>query len=192
LIRGFVPLELLENGVSQAVEAGGHLPGSRFQTIRRGHGGQMVPGRETGSAFRLRPHEPAFEVPVNQRRRVVANQGFLNRVGPFAAPANRPWWSLSSNEKKKQIEQAVEWHLSQDFELSNIQIMLLRDAIGYTYSGLFGVAAQALSDMNLPGNAWAISDNAAAKMIEGIDRSKLWRMLNSLKASEAQCSRIFC
>jgi hypothetical protein len=81
---------------------------------------------------------------------------------------NRPWWAYTKDEQKRQIEDAVEWYLSQNVELTNRQKMLLRDAIGHTYRGLFGLAVQDIYDLGLPESAWSPAACVEPTMVEGV------------------------
>lgn len=68
---------------------------------------------------------------------------------------SRPWWAYTKDDQKRQIEEAVEWYFTENAELTNRQKLLLRDAIGHTYRGLFGLAIQDIYDLGLPESAWS-------------------------------------
>jgi hypothetical protein len=101
----------------------------------------------------------------------------------------RPWWAHSKVKQKEEIEDAVEWHLSQEGELTDRQKMLLRDAIGHTYRGHFGMAIQDIYELGLPENAWATRVDPA--LVEGITREQLRRALVVLRSSPVQNHPIF-
>jgi hypothetical protein len=103
----------------------------------------------------------------------------------------RPWWSCNREERKRLIEDAVEGFLSSSEELTDRQRLLLRDAIGHTYRGLFDMAAQDLHELGLPENAW--SDNARVDpgMVEGVSRETLRRALAVLRGTPPQMQPIF-
>ena len=107
------------------------------------------------------------------------------------ADDNRPWWAHTQAEQKRQIEDAVEWYLSQDGELTDRQKMFLRDAIGHTYRGLFGLAIQDIYDLGLPESAWSPSARVEPTMVEGVSRETLRRALNALRASPVQSRPVF-
>ena len=104
---------------------------------------------------------------------------------------SRLWWSLTKDEQKRQIEEAVEGHLSQAAELSDRHKMLLRDALAHTYRGLFGLAAQDLYELGLPESAWAASARVEPAMVEGITRDLLRRTLATLRATTVQERPVF-
>lgn len=101
------------------------------------------------------------------------------------------WWAISRDEQKRRIEDAVGWYLSQDFELSDRQKLLLRDTIGHAFRGLFGLAAQNICDMNLPEDAWAESAKVQSVMVVGVDRKMLQQALNDLRTSPTQTRVVF-
>jgi hypothetical protein len=103
----------------------------------------------------------------------------------------RPWWAHTKAKQKREIEDAVEWYLSRDGELTDRQKLLLRDAIGHAYRGLFGLAAEDIYELGFPESAWSPSARVDPVMVEGVSRETLQRALNALKASTAQSRPIF-
>jgi hypothetical protein len=104
---------------------------------------------------------------------------------------NEPhWWDLSKQERKEQIEEAIAWYLSQEGELTDIRKMLLRDAIGHTFRGLFGMARQDIYELGLPESSWAPLPREAM-MLEGITKDALIRALDALRASPVQERPVF-
>jgi hypothetical protein len=99
---------------------------------------------------------------------------------------NRPWWAHTNQEMKGQLEEAVESYLSQDAELTDRQKMLLRDAIGHTYRGLFGMAFEDIRELGLPDSAWSPSARVEPMMVEGVTRESLRRWLDILRGAPAQ------
>ncbi len=104
---------------------------------------------------------------------------------------DRHWWDDTKDEQKRRIENAVEWYLSQNVELTNRQKMLLRDAIGHTYKGLFGLAVQDIYDLRLPESAWSPSASVDPTMVEGVSHEVLRRALNALRTSSVQTAPVF-
>jgi hypothetical protein len=100
------------------------------------------------------------------------------------------WWTLSKAEQKQQIEQAVEWYLSQDGDLSEIQVALLRDAIGHTFRGLFGMARQDVFNLGRPESDWGPIPRCVL-MIEGITKETLHRALAALRETPVQDRPVF-
>jgi hypothetical protein len=109
----------------------------------------------------------------------------------MTADPNRPWWMYTPDEQKRRIEDAVEWYLSQEGELTDRQKMLLRDAIGHAYRGLFGLAVQDIFDLRWPESEWSPSARVEPTMVEGINRESLQRALIVLRASPVQHPPIF-
>lgn len=103
----------------------------------------------------------------------------------------RPWWSYSPDEQKRLIEDAVEERLSQPDELTDRQLLLLRDAIGHTYRGLFGMAVHDLHLFGVPESGWSESARVDPAMIEGITREKLRRALRAVRAASVQVPPVF-
>jgi hypothetical protein len=99
---------------------------------------------------------------------------------------NRPWWTHTNQEMKQQIEEAIESYLSHDAELTDRQQMLLRDAIGYTYRGLFGMAFENIRELTLPDSAWSPSARVEPMMVEGVTRESLRRALYVLHSTPVQ------
>jgi hypothetical protein len=100
------------------------------------------------------------------------------------------WWSLSKAEQKQQIEQAVDWYLSQDGDLSDIQVTLLRDAIGHTFRGLFGMARQDVFNLGRPESDWGPIPRHVL-MIDGISTDTLRRALALLRETPVQERPVF-
>jgi len=98
----------------------------------------------------------------------------------------RPWWSYSKEERKQRIEDAIDEFLSEPGELTNRQKLLLRDAIGHTYRGLFGIAAKDLYEYGLPESAWSDAARVDPTMVEGITGETLRRALDVLRGSPVQ------
>lgn len=102
----------------------------------------------------------------------------------MTAPDSSPWWTYTKDEQKRQIEEAVEWYLSESGELSNRHKLLLNEAIGHAYNGFFGWAAQNIYDLGLPESAWAC--RVEPLMVEGITHDLLRRKLDALRTSAVQ------
>jgi hypothetical protein len=92
----------------------------------------------------------------------------LERVNAMTTD-NRPWWSLSREEQKQQIEEALESYLAQESELTDRQMMLIRDAIGHAHRGLFGLAAQDVICLDLPEDQGPPVDPST---LGGVNRSR--------------------
>jgi hypothetical protein len=103
----------------------------------------------------------------------------------------RQWWSYSKEEQKRLLEDAVEEYLSQPGELSDREKLLLRDAIGHTYRGLFGMAAHDLGVLRLPESAWGESARVDPAMVDGITRERLERALRALRGAPVQEQPVF-
>ena len=102
-----------------------------------------------------------------------------------------PWWSYTKDEQKRRIEDAIDWYLSQPRELSDRHKLLLRDAIGHSYRGLFGMAMQDIFEAGLPESAWAESARIEPAMVDGITRETLRRALEALRTSPVQERPVF-
>jgi hypothetical protein len=112
----------------------------------------------------------------------------------MTTPDNRPWWAYTKAEQKQQIENAVDGYLSENAQLTNRQKMLLRDALGHTYRGLFGLAAQDMYELSLPESAWNLTARVEPSMVEGVSHEMLRRVLAGLRASSVQppCVSVAC
>lgn len=97
----------------------------------------------------------------------------------------------SQREHKDRIEDAIDWYLSQEGELTDRQKMVLRDAIGHAYRGLFGIAVQDIYELGLPESAWSPSARVEPMMVESITRGALRRSLDVLRSAPAQNRPIF-
>lgn len=105
---------------------------------------------------------------------------------------NRDWWSYSKDEQKQMIEDAVGERLSQGGKLTDRQKLLLRDAIGYAWRGLFGMSCQRIYELSVPESAWAPSARVKPAEVEGITAQTLRRWLEMLRGSPTQTRAIFC
>jgi hypothetical protein len=74
-------------------------------------------------------------------------------------------------------------------KLSERQKLLIRDAIGHAYRGLFGLAGEDIIDLTRDEAEWA--DRVAPDMVSGITKETLRRALNALKHHPAQTHPIF-
>jgi hypothetical protein len=101
------------------------------------------------------------------------------------------WWSLSKDEQKQMIEDAVDERLSGEGELSNRQKLLLAHAIGHAYRGLFGMAAVDIDHLSIPDDGWAPSARVKPEEVTGFTKQKLRDALAWLRTSPTQASAIF-
>lgn len=103
----------------------------------------------------------------------------------------RPWWAYTKEEQKQRIEAAIDEFLSRPGALTDRQKLFLRDALGHTYRGLFGIAAQDLYLLGAPEDAWSDSARVLPAMVEGITRESLRRVLEALRLSPVQERPVF-
>jgi len=103
----------------------------------------------------------------------------------------RPWWVLPKDEQKRKIEDAIEWVLSRNTDLTNRQKLFVRDAIENAFRGLFGVAWQSVFDACEPESAFDPSFVVSRQMVEGITQESLHRALAYLKASAVRERPVF-
>lgn len=103
----------------------------------------------------------------------------------------RPRWAHSAREQKEQIEEAIGWYLSQQGKLTDREKMLLRDAIGHAYRGLFGLAFQDIYELGLPESAWGPSARVEPTMVEGVTQEGLRRALGVLRNTPVQTPPVF-
>jgi hypothetical protein len=101
----------------------------------------------------------------------------------------RPWWSHSAQEHKKQIEDAIESHLLQADDLTDRQKFLLREAIGDAYRGLYGLAIQGIYELGLDESAW--SKPVEPIMVEGVSREGLRAALEVIRSAPPQAPPVF-
>lgn len=103
---------------------------------------------------------------------------------------DRNRWNYSPEERKEEIVVALERYLQQQPDpLTDRQKLLLRDAIGHTYRGLFGLAVEDVYDLARPESDWAAP--VAPDMVAGITRETLRRALIVLRHSPAQTVPVF-
>jgi hypothetical protein len=101
---------------------------------------------------------------------------------------DRRWWHLSPEEQKREIEAELESYLDREGDLTDRQKMLIRDAIGHTLRGLFGLAVHDISCLELPEDKGPPVD---ASTIQGVDRVMLRSALRSLKGRPPQWPPVF-
>jgi hypothetical protein len=109
----------------------------------------------------------------------------------MSTETERPWWSYTKEEQKSRIEDAVHWYLSQPGDLARREKLLLRDALGHTYKGLFGIAAHDLYSLTLPEGAWSETARVDEAMVQGLTRDTLRRALAALRNLPAQMRPVF-
>jgi hypothetical protein len=97
--------------------------------------------------------------------------------------------SYTPEERKQEIVAALDQYLEQPADLSDRQKLLLRNAIGHAYRGLFGLAAEDVFDLARDESEWAAP--VAPDMVAGITRDILRRALDVLRHSPAQTTPIF-
>jgi hypothetical protein len=105
--------------------------------------------------------------------------------------SERPWWSHTKEEQKRRIEDAIHGILAAPGELTDRQKLLLRDAIGHAYRGLFGMATQDLYLLGLPEDAWSESARVDPAMVDGVTPHTLRRALEALRGSPVQECPVF-
>jgi hypothetical protein len=103
---------------------------------------------------------------------------------------DRNRWNYTPEERKEEIVAALEDYLRQHpEELTDREKLLLRDAIGHAYRGLFAMAVEDVYDLARPESDWAA--RVAPAMVAGITREILNRALEALKHSPAQTFPVF-
>jgi hypothetical protein len=109
----------------------------------------------------------------------------------MTSEAARPWWSYTKDEQKRRIEAAVDSYLADPTPLTDREKLLLRDAIGHTARGLFGMAAHDLYEAGLPESTWSPTARVKPEDVRDVDRALLSRCLDWLQSAPTQMRPYF-
>ena len=96
-----------------------------------------------------------------------------------------PFWSLTKDQQKHEIETAIREFLDRHEPLVDHQKFFLTQALGHVARGLFGIALQDIIDAYREAKEFSPSFKISSAEIEGVTKESLRRALRYSGASPA-------